>query len=145
MPLTRPQYACSPLPNAVRCNDARFSCPSSTTCAQGFKCEAADGSLVNAVTNVDAFYDDPMRSFGGMSPLGARWLAWLRCCFLSFISCGLYLLLCNTMHISTYIPLLPPCFYCVTFCRRGWPVHQWHLQRSQNLLPLSQFLQLRRR
>ena len=55
------QYACSPLPNAVRCNDARFSCPSTTTCAQGCKCEAADGSLVNAVTNVDAFYDDPMR------------------------------------------------------------------------------------
>ena len=73
------QYACSPLSNAVRCNDARFSCPSSTECAEDYKCQAADGSSVDAISNLDAFYDDPMRSFGGMMLLNERWLALLHC------------------------------------------------------------------
>jgi len=62
-------FACSPLPNAVRCNDARFSCPASFTCAEDSKCLAADGSFIDAIVNVDAFQVAEMRDFGnGMKP-----------------------------------------------------------------------------
>jgi len=69
-------FACSPLPNAVRCVDARFSCPSSSACAENesaelgsMKCVAPDGSAVDAVLNVDPFEVAEMRDFGeGMQP-----------------------------------------------------------------------------
>jgi hypothetical protein len=64
-PLTlAPQYACSPLPNAVRCMDARFSCPASTTCAEEIKCVAADGSVSDGILNVDPFFALAVRDFG---------------------------------------------------------------------------------
>lgn len=58
-------YACSPLPNAVRCMDARFSCPVSSSCVEDSKCSyAADGSVTDAVVNLDAFEVAEMRDFG---------------------------------------------------------------------------------
>jgi hypothetical protein len=44
--------------------DARFSCPSSTTCAEELKCVAADGSISDGVLNVDAFLVAEFRDFG---------------------------------------------------------------------------------
>lgn len=64
-------YACSPLPNAVRCMDARFSCPSHSICAENSTCIAADGSgsVSDALVNVDAFEVAEFRDFGlGMKP-----------------------------------------------------------------------------
>jgi len=68
-------FACSPLPNAVRCNDARWSCPASSTCSDddsalgSSKCVASDGSVVDAVVNVDPLEVAEMRDFGeGMQP-----------------------------------------------------------------------------
>jgi hypothetical protein len=62
-------YACSPLPNAVRCMDARFSCPAHSICAENSTCVAADGSISDAVVNVDAFEVAEFRDFGsGMKP-----------------------------------------------------------------------------
>lgn len=68
-------YACSPLPSATRCLDARFSCPSSYTCIEGSKClHTANGnndSIVtyDAVVNLDAFEVSEFRDFGsGMKP-----------------------------------------------------------------------------
>ena len=56
-------YACSPLPNAVRCMDARFSCPVSSSCVEDSKCSyAADGSVTDAVVNLDAFEVAEMRT-----------------------------------------------------------------------------------
>jgi len=57
-------YACSPLSNAVRCMDARFSCPVSSSCAEDSKCSYLNGSLVDAVINLDAFQVDEFRDFG---------------------------------------------------------------------------------
>ena len=66
-------FSCSPLPNAVRCNDARWSCPASSTCADDMhdaaalgssKCVASDGSVVDAVVNVDPLEVAEMRDFG---------------------------------------------------------------------------------
>ena len=63
--------SCSPLPNAVRCNDARWSCPASFVCADdgrdafgSSKRVASDGSIVDAVINVDPFEVTEMRDFG---------------------------------------------------------------------------------
>ena len=67
-----PQYSCSPLPNAVRCMDARFSCPASTTCAEELKCIAADGSVSEGVLNVDAFAALEFRDFGAQQLKYAR-------------------------------------------------------------------------
>jgi len=69
-------YACSPLPHAVRCMDARFSCPASYTCIEDSKCRSLeDGSVTDvtnvtdAVVNLDAFEVAEMRDFGsGMKP-----------------------------------------------------------------------------
>lgn len=63
-------HACSPLPRAVRCMDARFSCPASTACAEKSQCVAADGTVASdAVINVDAHQVAEMRDFGsGMKP-----------------------------------------------------------------------------
>ena len=64
-------YACSPLPNAVRCMDARFSCPALSSCAENSTCVASDpdGSISDAVVNVDAFEVAEFRDFGsGMKP-----------------------------------------------------------------------------
>ena len=58
------QYACAPLPNAVRCMDARFSCPASTVCAEEIKCVAADGTVTDGILNVDAFGVAEFRDFG---------------------------------------------------------------------------------
>lgn len=65
-------YACSPLPNAVRCMDARFSCPVSSTCVEDSKCSYPYSSVTDvtdAVVNLDAFEVAEMRNFGsGMKP-----------------------------------------------------------------------------
>ena len=63
-------HACSPLPRAIRCMDARFSCPVSTACAENSQCVAADGTVVSdAVINVDAHQVAEVRDFGsGMKP-----------------------------------------------------------------------------
>lgn len=62
-------YACSPLPNAVRCMDARFSCPTSSVCVDESKCLAADDNTTDAIINVDAFEVAEFRDFGlGMKP-----------------------------------------------------------------------------
>lgn len=62
-------YACSPLPNAVRCMDARFSCPMASICANESKCLIIDGNITDAVMNVDAFEVAEFRDFGsGMRP-----------------------------------------------------------------------------
>ena len=65
-------YACSPLPRAVRCMDARFSCPEATVCADNSTCVSADTNLaivMDAVVNVDAHAVAEMRDFGaGMTP-----------------------------------------------------------------------------
>jgi hypothetical protein len=44
--------------------DARFSCPASTTCAEELKCIAVDGSVSEAVLNLDAFAALEFRDFG---------------------------------------------------------------------------------
>ena len=67
-------YACSPLPNAVRCMDARFSCPASYTCIEDSKCRSPENGKnitvsYDAVINLDAFEVAEMRDFGsGMKP-----------------------------------------------------------------------------
>ena len=63
-------YACSPLTNAVRCMDARFSCPRDYSCADNSRCITNDGSaIIDAVVNLDAFRVSDMRDFGkGMKP-----------------------------------------------------------------------------
>jgi hypothetical protein len=62
-------YACSPLSNAVRCMDARFSCPTSFLCADESKCLAVDGVIIDAIVNIDAFEVAEFRDFGsGMKP-----------------------------------------------------------------------------
>lgn len=58
-------YACSPLYRAVRCMDARFSCPSSYTCADNSRCVSANAEAgINAVPNLDAFQVAESRDFG---------------------------------------------------------------------------------
>jgi hypothetical protein len=57
-------YACSPLPSAVRCMDARFSCPALSSCVEDLKCIYADGNLTDAVVNIDAFEVAEFRDFG---------------------------------------------------------------------------------
>lgn len=66
-------YACSPLPNAVRCADARFSCPAFFVCAENSLCVAAppvdNAKTLDSVVNVDAFKVSELRDFGsGMRP-----------------------------------------------------------------------------
>ena len=76
-------HACSPLPRAVRCMDARFSCPADTACAENSTCIATTTSInpsinpsttttdtiTDAVINVDAHQVAEMRDFGsGMKP-----------------------------------------------------------------------------
>ena len=73
-------YACSPLSNAVRCMDARFSCPHDHSCAENSRCSpnhhsildkdsAATTAEIDAVVNLDAFEVNEMRDFGkGMKP-----------------------------------------------------------------------------
>ena len=77
-------YACSPLPNAVRCMDARYSCPETFKCGDDFTCfsvtsddaspsnsnsNSSSSSSSDAVINVDAFKVDSIRNFGqGMKP-----------------------------------------------------------------------------
>jgi hypothetical protein len=63
--------SCSFLPNAVRCNAARMSCPASFVCVDdrrdafgSSKCVASDGSIVDAVINVHPFEVAEMRDFG---------------------------------------------------------------------------------
>ena len=67
-------YACSPLPDAVRCMDARFSCPAATVCAENATCTTiatgiATATVTDAVINLDAHRVADMRDFGsGMKP-----------------------------------------------------------------------------
>lgn len=62
-------YACSPLYKAVRCSDARFSCPTYTVCVEDSMCLSYDNIATSAVVNVDAFQVAEMRDFGsGMKP-----------------------------------------------------------------------------
>jgi hypothetical protein len=66
-------YACSPLYRAVRCMDARFSCPTSYTCAENSRCVSAEVNAeeagLNAVLNLDAFHVTEYRDFGaGLRP-----------------------------------------------------------------------------
>ena len=64
-------HACSPLPRAVRCMDARFSCPAHTACADNSTCIATTttATITDAVVNVDAHQVAEMRDFGsGMKP-----------------------------------------------------------------------------
>lgn len=58
-------YACSPVRNAVRCMDARFSCPPSSICAEDSKCVYSYGNSTDAVVNLDAFKVSEIRDFGG--------------------------------------------------------------------------------
>jgi hypothetical protein len=64
-------YACSPLPNAVRCMDARFSCPYHSVCSDNSTCVEPNGSMTNAVINVDAFEVAEFRDFGSGMKLTA--------------------------------------------------------------------------
>jgi hypothetical protein len=57
-------YACSPLPNAVRCMDARFSCPYNSVCSDNSTCISLNGDVTDAVINVDAFEVAEFRDFG---------------------------------------------------------------------------------
>ena len=73
-------YACSPLYRAVRCMDARFSCPMSYTCVENSRCVSGDAEVkakpepdaaddVAAVLNLDAFHVAELRDFGtGLKP-----------------------------------------------------------------------------
>ena len=62
-------YACSPLTNAVRCMDARFSCPHSSICVEHSKCIYSNGNISDAVVNLDPFHTEDTRDFGsGMKP-----------------------------------------------------------------------------
>lgn len=62
-------YACSPLPNAVRCMDARFSCPTYSFCSDNSTCISPTSEVTDAVINVDAFEVEEFRDFGsGISP-----------------------------------------------------------------------------
>jgi hypothetical protein len=70
-------YACSPLTNAVRCMDARFSCQAGYSCAENSRCipnhlSVEEGSVaaeIDAVLNLDAFEVSQMRDFGkGLKP-----------------------------------------------------------------------------
>jgi hypothetical protein len=46
------QFACSPYSNAVRCSDARYSCPSGSTCLAGNLCDL-NGATTAARVNLD--------------------------------------------------------------------------------------------
>ena len=63
-------YACSPIQNAVRCMDARFSCPPSFMCSENATCVGVVGAQsVDAVVNIDAHHVADSRDFGsGMKP-----------------------------------------------------------------------------
>ena len=68
-------YACSPLTNAVRCMDARFSCAHDYVCAENSRCilnqTLTEGlaTEINAVLNLDAFEVSEFRDFGkGLKP-----------------------------------------------------------------------------
>jgi len=64
-------YACSPLTNAVRCMDARFSCPHDHVCAENSRCIMNQTSTegLDAVLNLDAYKVSEFRDFGkGMKP-----------------------------------------------------------------------------
>jgi hypothetical protein len=68
-------YACSPLTNAVRCMDARFSCAHDHVCVENYRCilnqTLTEGlaTEINAVLNLDAFEVSEFRDFGkGMKP-----------------------------------------------------------------------------
>jgi hypothetical protein len=64
-------YACSPLLHAVRCNDARFSCPRSFTCVENSRCisNTETDHVIDAVMNIDAYHVSEIRDFGkGMKP-----------------------------------------------------------------------------
>jgi len=74
-------FACSPLTNAVRCMDARFSCPTGYSCAENSRCSpshqplldegsaAAATTEIDAVVNLDAFEVSELRDFGkGLKP-----------------------------------------------------------------------------
>lgn len=70
-------YACSPFTNAVRCMDARFSCPHDYVCAENSRCILNQNQTrmeglateINAVLNLDAFEVSEFRDFGkGMKP-----------------------------------------------------------------------------
>jgi hypothetical protein len=64
-------YACSPLTNAVRCMDARFSCPRDYVCAENTRCilNQTRTAEINAVLNLDAFEVSEFRDFGkGIQP-----------------------------------------------------------------------------
>ena len=77
-------YACSPISNAVRCMDARFSCPPFYTCIENSQCAAAASnnvrdnnnnnnnpeSVIDGIVNVDAHHVAEERDFGsGIQPL----------------------------------------------------------------------------
>lgn len=58
-------YACSPLPDAVRCNDARYSCPHSYICSKNAQCISnTTDDIVDAVINLNAFRVAESRDFG---------------------------------------------------------------------------------
>lgn len=66
-------YACSPITNAVRCMDARFSCPPSYQCIENSQCAAVsndgDHEVIDGIVNVDAHHVAEERDFGsGIQP-----------------------------------------------------------------------------
>jgi len=66
-------FACSPLPNAVRCMDARYSCPTSYVCSEEARCISNNTNgqfhTIDAVLNIDPVKVSDMRDFGsGLKP-----------------------------------------------------------------------------
>lgn len=68
-------YACSPISNAVRCMDARFSCPPFYTCIENSQCAVASNdvrdntNVIDGIVNVDAHHVAEERDFGsGIQP-----------------------------------------------------------------------------
>jgi hypothetical protein len=58
------QFACSPLSNAVRCGDARFSCPFRSTCSQTGNTCVLNGVTSAATRNVDPVSSTPVELTG---------------------------------------------------------------------------------
>ena len=63
-------YACSPFSRAVRCADARYSCPKSFICSTNSRCISnTTNDEMDAVLNIDSYHVAEMRDFGkGMKP-----------------------------------------------------------------------------
>jgi hypothetical protein len=55
---TGSKYLCSPFVNPVKCNDARFSCPSDSKCIDRQKCKHSNNKITNQVMNSDAYFEE---------------------------------------------------------------------------------------